>query len=131
MSTPVDHRRDIHIMVVGTIGVLTDLIDQTLTNQPDMQFIGHVEQWIDITAELGTQADVAVLEVETFDSVPEPIIRLISTFPHLRILMLTKHDNAAAACWLGLQQQQLCIASTQMLVDSIRQLRNLNSLQRF
>jgi hypothetical protein len=131
MNTQGDQRRNLHVLVVGTTGMLAELVDQTIKNQPDMQLLGHLEQWMDITAELGIQADVVVVEVEAFDPEPEPCIHLICTFPHLRILMLTNQDNSAIAYWLGLHHHHLHIASSQMLVDSIRQLRDLNSLQRF
>ena len=130
MNIQGDQRRNLHVLAIGTRGVLAELVDQTIKKQPDMQLLEHLEQWIDVTAELAIQADVVVMEVEALEPEPEPCIRLLSTFPHLRILMLANQDNAAIAYWLGLHRHPLYIASSQVLVDSIRQLHGLNSLQR-
>jgi hypothetical protein len=130
MSDETVCKRKIHILMLGMTDMIADLIDQAINHQSDLRFLGQVGRWIDVTAELATRTDVLVMEVETFDPMPEPCIRLICTFPHLKILMLTTHSNSAVACWLGLHRHPLCIESTQMLIDSIRQLPVLDPLQR-
>ncbi|MBD1844533.1 hypothetical protein H6F89_14240 [Cyanobacteria bacterium FACHB-63] len=131
MSTQIEQRRAIHVLIVGLTGVLAESISEVIQTQPDMVLLGHTQNWTEIPAALGLQADVLVIKVELIEFVPESCVRLLHTFPHLKILTLTTHDDSGVGCWLSLYHYPLLIISRQMLVDSIRQFHTLSSLQRF
>lgn len=121
------HDSTIHVLVAELAGVLAEIVEQTVQQQPDMKLLGHVERWTGAAA-LGTETRVLVLGANDVYPPPAACLHLLDLYPHLKILVLTTSGDKAAIYWCSVQCQQLYVVSAKTLIDSIRRVCTLTSL---
>jgi hypothetical protein len=111
----------IHVIAANLTGVIAEMVEQTLHQQPDIQLLGGIQQWDEIDNTIA-ETDVLVLGVENVYAPPEVCFDFLRHYPNLKILLLTTTDDDAIAYWRALHCQQVQVTSSQSLIESIRQI---------
>lgn len=115
----------IHVLIANLSGVVAEMVQQTVQQQPDLRLLGSVEGGLEIDAAVA-ETDVLVLGADEVYSPPEICLRLLSDYPNLKILVLTTTNDEAIAYWRALHSHQMQVVSSQTLIESIRQIYSLS-----
>lgn len=115
----------IHVLITNLTGVIAEIVEQALQQQPDIKLLGNVEGWEAVTAAV-TKADVLVLAADNVYSPPDGCLHLLSDHPNLKILVLMPSSDEVVAYWRALYCRQLQVISAQNLIESIRQIHTLS-----
>lgn len=115
----------IRVLVANLTGIVAEMIQQTLQQQPDIELIANVQGWAEIDTVVA-ETDVLLVGVDNLYSLPEFCFRCLSNYPNLKILLLTTTGDEAIAYWRALHCHQLQVISSQSLVESVRQLCSLS-----
>lgn len=115
----------IHVLIANLTGVVAEMVQQTLQQQPDIKLLDEIKKWEEIDAAIA-ETDVLVLGVDDVYSPPEAYFRFLSNYPNLKILLLTTTTDEAIAYWRALYCHQIQIISSQTLIESIRQIYSLS-----
>lgn len=111
----------IRVLAVNLAGVLAQLVGAVVEQQPDMQFVGRVEQTIPtLLAVKQHAADVVVLGAKEAQPPPRLVRRLLAEFPELKVVVLSGSGDAAMLYWLGVRRRRLGRISRQSLARNIR-----------
>ncbi|HEY9830859.1 MAG TPA: hypothetical protein V6D26_09775 [Stenomitos sp.] len=115
----------IHVLITNLTGVIAEIVEQALQQQPDIELLGNVEGWEAVTTAVA-KADVLLLGADNVYSPPEDCIWLLSNYPNLKILVLMPNRDEVLAYWRALYCRQLQVISSQTLIESIRQIHRLS-----
>lgn len=115
----------IHVLIANLTGMVAEMVQQTLQQQPDVKLLGDIKEWEEIDAAIA-ETDVLVLGVDDIYSPPEDCFRFLSSYPNLKILLLTTTGNEAIAYWRALHCHQTQVTSSQSLIESIRHIYSLS-----
>lgn len=115
----------IHVLIANLTGMVAEMVQQTLQQQPDVKLLGDIKEWEEIDAAIA-ETDVLVLGVDDVYSPPEDCFRFLGNYPNLKILLLTTTGNEAIAYWRALHCHQTQVTSSQSLIESIRHIYSLS-----
>ena len=115
----------IHVLITNLTGVIAEIVEQALQQQPDIELLGNVEGWEAVTAAVA-RADILLLGADNVYSPPEGCLHLLSDYPNLKILVMMTSNAEAIAYWRALHCRQLQVISSQSLIESIRQIHTLS-----
>jgi hypothetical protein len=115
---------NIRVLVANFIGVVAELITQSIQQQPDIELLGTVREWNEVNALIG-EATIFMIgfENETFSS--QTCLWLLNNYPQLKILILRADSNEGIVYWRVLHGQQMQVISAQTLIESIRHIHSL------
>jgi hypothetical protein len=83
------HNSVIHVLVANLAGVLAEIVERTVQQQPDMRLLGHVERWTGAVA-LGTETHVLVLGANDVYPPPAACLQMLDLYPHLTLFYHSK-----------------------------------------
>jgi len=100
---------------------MAERIRLVVEQQPDMLFVGQVDNHVDLLLMAGTNVHVVVLGASHVRPPPGICSHLLSENPDLKILVVEKEGTEVAIYWLGLRQQLARMEAPDRLVSLIRQ----------
>lgn len=119
-----EERSNIRVLTANFTGVVAELITQAIQQQPDIELLGAVREWSEVTA-LIDKVTIFVIgfEDEIFSS--ETCLRLLSNYPQLKVLILRANSDEGVVYWLELHCQQMQVISSQTFIESLHHIHSL------
>lgn len=108
--------------------LLAEAVAAEIRNQSDLRLIGTVHAPLDILS-AAVDADVLILGATASTAYPPPICsQLFGEYPYLKILVIDSANGQVTSYWLELRRNPMDRLDLPTLIDSIRQLNEVDPL---
>jgi hypothetical protein len=111
----------IRILVANLPTVVTEMLNQTIQQQPDLEWLGNLQESEEMAVTV-VQADILILGVEDVYSLPESCFWFLGNQPNLKVLLLTPAGDEAIVYWRALHCYPMQVTSSLSLIESVRQI---------
>lgn len=110
----------IQIVIANLPEIWMQMLAQVITRQPDMIVAQRVQGDIELLLAVSRDTDLVILGAVQTHTAPGVCSHLLNEFPALKILVLGFSGNQAAFYWLSVRRKSVEVRSSEMLVNAIR-----------
>jgi DNA-binding NarL/FixJ family response regulator len=106
--------KPIRVLVANRPRLLRELVMATISDQPDIEIVGEVEQ----ESELGmavdqAQPDFVIVALDRFNHLPRACQSVLEHHPHMRVIAIAANRNFSMFYWTSLRIQSNQIESSE------------------
>jgi DNA-binding NarL/FixJ family response regulator len=98
--------KPIRVLVANRPRLMRELVAATISDQPDIEVVGEIEQenGIELAVEQ-TQPDFVIVALEGRDRLPDSCQSILRSHPHIKIIAIASDRNSTIFYWASLQVQ--------------------------
>jgi DNA-binding NarL/FixJ family response regulator len=94
----------IRVLVANQPRLMRELVLATMSDQPDIEVVGQVDQDAAVLAAVeSTAPDFLIVALDSSDQLPKPFVEMLVTHPRLKILGIAPNRDATICYWLSME----------------------------
>lgn len=112
----------IRILLANLTPLTASILRQLIADQSDMTVVDVVEGNLEKVLIAADGMDMVIITTQYDKSPANIILKLLDTYPFLKVFLLETHKNAATGYWLDIQKRNFHISNNAKLIHQIRHL---------
>jgi DNA-binding NarL/FixJ family response regulator len=109
----------IRVLVANKPRLMRELVLATISDQPDIEVVGHIQNDAEIEAEVQrTHPDFLIVTLEDSDRLPQDCRILLEQHPHLKVIAIAPNRDSTICYWTSLNIESNRIESSEESVLS-------------
>ena len=96
----------IRVLVANRPRLMRELMVATISEQPDIEIVGEVEDESRLAGEVEkTRPDFVIVALEDFNEIPPVCHNILQRYPHMKIIAVSSDRNSSMFYWASLEVQ--------------------------
>ena len=98
--------KSIRVLVANRPRLMRELMVATISEQPDIEIVGEVEDESRLASEVEkTRPDFVIVALEEFNEIPKVCHSILQHFPQMKIIAVSSDRNSSMFYWASLEVQ--------------------------
>lgn len=98
--------KPIRVLVANRPRLMRELMVATISEQPDIEIVGEVEEESQLAAEVEkTRPDFLIVALEEFNEIPKVCHSILQSYPQTKVIAVSSDRNSSWFYWASLNVQ--------------------------